>query len=128
MAKKKTAKRKTAKKAAPARKITAIRNAYTKTQILNTIAENTDLKRKDVANVLEELGYIMEGHLKSRGAGEFKLPGLLKVKVKNIPARKAKKNVPNPFKPGELMDIKARPARKTVKVLPLKALKEMASK
>jgi hypothetical protein len=70
----------------------------------------------------------MEGHIKSRGIGEFKLPGLLKVKVTKKPATKARKNVPNPFRPGEFMDVSAKPARKVVKVLPLKALKDMAVK
>ena len=42
------------------------------------------------------------------------------------PARPAKKNVPNPFKPGELMDVAAKPASIRVKVLPLKKLKDMA--
>ena len=34
-------------------------------------------------------------------------------------------SVPNPFRPGELMDVKAKPASTRVKVLPLKALKDM---
>ena len=71
---------------------------------------------------------MIEGHVKNRGSGEFKLPGLLKVKVIKKPATKARKNVPNPFRPGEMMDVKAKPARKVVKVLPLKALKDMAAK
>ena len=35
-------------------------------------------------------------------------------------------NVPNPFKPGETMNVAARPASWKVKILPLKKLKEMA--
>ena len=41
-------------------------------------------------------------------------------------AKKARKNVPNPFKPGEFMDVAAKPASTSVKVLPLKRLKDMA--
>ena len=41
------------------------------------------------------------------------------------PAQPAKKGVPNPFKPGELMDVPAKPAKNVVKVRPLKNLKEM---
>ena len=55
------------------------------------------------------------------------MPGLLKIKVNKKPATKARKNVPNPFRPGELMDVSAKPARKVVKILPLKALKDMAA-
>ena len=51
----------------------------------------------------------------------------MKIKVNKKPATKARKGVPNPFRPGELMDVAAKPARKVVKVLPLKALKDMAA-
>ena len=126
--KKKAVKKRAVKKVAPAKNIKAIRDAYTKTQLFLHIAEDTGLARKDVAKVFESLGDVIEGHVKSRGAGEFKIPGLMKIKINKKPATKARKNVPNPFRPGELMDVKAKPARKVVKVLPLKALKDMAAK
>lgn len=125
--KKKVAKKKTAKKAAPAKNIKAIKDAFTKSALYAHISEETGLARKDVAKVFESLGDVIEGHVKSRGAGEFKVPGLLKIKVNKKPATKARKNVPNPFRPGELMDVSAKPARKVVKILPLKALKDMAA-
>ena len=80
-----------------------------------------------MAAVFASLGDVIEGHVKSRAVGEFKIPGLLKIKVNKKPATKARKNVPNPFRPGETMDVAAKPARKVVKVLPLKALKDMAA-
>jgi len=113
-------------KAAPARKVTALREKYTKTQILNEIADNTGLTRKEVSAVLEELGIVIERHIKKRAVGEFTLPGLLKIKTVKKPAQKAKKGVPNPFRPGETMDVAAKPASTRVKVLPLKKLKDMA--
>ncbi|MBE9559481.1 MAG: HU family DNA-binding protein [Proteobacteria bacterium] len=126
--KKKAAKRKVAKKAAaPEKKIKAIKDAYTKSALYAHISEETGLARKDVAKVFDSLGDVINGHIKSRGAGEFKIPGLLKIKVNKKPATKARKGVPNPFRPGELMDVSAKPARKVVKVLPLKALKDMAA-
>lgn len=123
-AKKKVAKKKAV---APVKNIKAIKDAYTKTQLFAHIAEDTGLARKDIANVFASLSDVIEGHIKSRGAGQFKVPGLLKIKVNKKPATKARKNVPNPFRPGEMMDVKAKPARKVVKVLPLKALKDMAA-
>ena len=105
----------------------AIKEKYTKSQILNEIAENTDLSRKDVSNVLEELSDLIERHIKKRGCGEFTIPGLLKIVTKKKPAQKAKKNVPNPFRPGELMDVAAKPASIQVKVRPLKKLKDFAT-
>ncbi len=128
VAKKKVAKRRVTKKAAPKKAVKAISTGYTKSQLYAHIAEDTGLARKDVANVFESLAGVIEGHVKNRGAGAFTLPGLLKVKINKKPATKARKNVPNPFRPGEFMDIKAKPARKVVKVLPLKALKDMAAK
>ncbi|MGD8558875.1 MAG: HU family DNA-binding protein [Gammaproteobacteria bacterium] len=121
-AKPKRPKKKAAVKSAPK----AIKEKYTKTQILNRIAEETELSRKQVASVFDSLEEIMYGHIRKTGCGEFTLPGLLKVKTRKIPARKAKKNVPNPFRPGELMDVAAKPATIRVKILPLKKVKDMA--
>ncbi len=126
--KKVAAKKRVVKKAAPAKTVKSISAGYTKSQLFAHISEETGLARRDVAQVFDSLSDVIEGHIKSRGAGEFKLPGLLKVKVNKKPATKARKNVPNPFRPGEFMDVAAKPARKVVKVLPLKALKDMAAK
>ena len=95
----------------------------TKSEILNSIAADTDLSRKEVASVLESLEGLISKELKPRGAGYFNLPGLLKIKVVKKPARKARKGI-NPFT-GEEMMFKAKPASKGVKVLPLKGLKSM---
>ncbi|MEM6959926.1 MAG: HU family DNA-binding protein [Myxococcota bacterium] len=108
-----------------ASKTTAISKPLSKSALLSEIADNTELSKKDVALVMDELAVIIERHLKKRGAGSFTLPGLLKIKTVKKPATKARKGVPNPFKPGETMDIAAKPATTKVKVLPLKKLKEM---
>jgi len=120
------AKPKRAKKKAAAPAVKSIKEKYTKTQMLNQIAEETELSRKQVASVFDSLEAIINGHIKKNGCGEFTLPGLLKIKTRKIPARKAKKNVPNPFRPGELMDVAAKPATIRVKILPLKKVKDMA--
>jgi nucleoid DNA-binding protein len=118
--------KKPAAKKALTKNTSAIQEKYTKTQILNTIADNTGLSRKQVSSVLDELTDLVERHIKKRGVGEFTLPGLLKIKAVKRPARPARKNVPNPFRPGETMDIPKKPATTRVKVLPLKKLKEFA--
>jgi len=125
--KKKTGKAAAKKTSAAAkRRAPAIQKKYTKTEILNEIAQNTDLSKKDVAAVLDELAVLIERHIKKRAVGEFTLPGLMKVKSVVRPARPARKGVPNPFRPGETMDIPRKPATTRVKVLPLKKLKEFA--
>jgi len=128
MAVKKASKKKTVAKkaAAKTKRAPAIQKKYTKTEILNEIAQNTDLSKKQVSAVLDELGTVIERHIRKRSVGEFTLPGLLKIKSVVRPARPARKGVPNPFKPGELMDIARKPASTRVKVLPLKKLKEFA--
>lgn len=108
------------------RKITALREKMTKTQVVTEISTNTGLTKKEVNAVLEELGIVIERHIKKRAVGEFTLPGLLKIKTVKKPAQKARKGVPNPFSPGETMDVAAKPASTKVKVLPLKKLKDMA--
>lgn len=116
-----------AKKAAPAKAARpAVRERFTKTQIVSEIADATELSRGQVNAVLDELSGVIESHIKKRAVGEFTLPGLLKIKTIKKPARKARKNVPNPFRPGETMDVAVKPASTTVKVLALKKLKEMA--
>ena len=122
-AKKKVVAKKTAAKPA-ARKTTAITETMTKTQILTHIAEATELSKKDVTAVIDELTILINRHIKKKAVGEFKLPGLLKIKVVKKPAVRARKGT-NPFT-GEEMMFKAKPARNVVKVLPLKALKDMA--
>lgn len=94
----------------------------TKTEILNFIAEETDLKKKEVTAVFEALTKIIARDLK-KGPGVFNVPGLMKIKVVRKPAVPARKGI-NPFT-GEEMMFKAKPARNVVKVTPLKALKDM---
>jgi nucleoid DNA-binding protein len=99
----------------------------TKSQILNEISASTGLSRKQVDAVMTSLDNLVSRHIRKRGAGSFTLPGLLKITTVKKPARRARKGVPNPFKPGETMDIAAKPAQTVVKVRPLKRLKDMAA-
>ena len=104
---------------------TAVKKAMTKTQILAEIAEHTGLSKSDVSAVLDELGVVIERHIKKRAVGSFTLPGLLKIKTVKRPAQKARKGVPNPFRPGETMDVAAKPATTRVRINSLKKLKDM---
>jgi len=98
----------------------------TKTQIIAEVAESTGLAKKDVVKVMDSLTEVIKDSLSSKGAGSFTLPGLIKIEKKKVAAQPAKKNVPNPFKPGEVRDIPAKPAHNKIKVKALKALKDMA--
>ena len=122
-AKKKAAKK--AKKAAPVRKITAVRKPMTKSGIMAEISDKTRLTKKQVSSVLDEMTILIERHIKKGGAGQFSLPGVMKVEVKRKPATKARKGI-NPFT-GEETVFKAKPARNVVKIRPLKKVKDMVA-
>ncbi len=95
----------------------------TKTEIRTQISEITGLTKKEVASVLDGLTQVIGKSLGKRGPKVFSVPGLVKFKVVNKKAKKARKGV-NPFT-GEEMMFKAKPARNVVKAQPLKALKDM---
>ena len=126
-AKKKAAKKAPAKKAAaktPA-KVKAITTKMTKTQIVGGIADSTGLSKKQVSDVMQQLEALIEGSIKKRGAGEFTIPGLMKIVTVKKPAVKARKGI-NPFTGEETM-FKAKPASTAVKIRPLKKMKEFAN-
>lgn len=105
-------------------KTTAIKSRYSKTQIINSLAESTGLTKREIAAVLDDLGILMQRHIKKRSAGEFVMPGLFKIQTDKKPAKKARKGI-NPFT-GEETVFKAKPATTAVKIRALKKLKDYA--
>lgn len=105
---------------------TSAPKAPSKTEIFNTIAEETGLNKKQVSAVFDSLvKNINEVLNKKGGPGTFAIPGLAKITVQRKPATKERKGV-NPFT-GEEQVFKAKPARNVIKVRPLKGLKDMVS-
>jgi hypothetical protein len=96
----------------------------TKSETYGAVAQATGLNRKQVAQVFDELAALVRADLGKKGPGVFTLPGLLKIKRVSKPATKTR-TIPNPFKPGEMMTVKGKPARNVVKALALKSLKDM---
>lgn len=97
--------------------------ALTKTETLNALAEATNLTRKEVGAVIDALGDLIGKELSKKGPGVFNVPGLMKVKVVDKPATKETTR-PDPFNPGQMMTVKAKPASRRVKILALKGLKD----
>ena len=94
-----------------------------KSEIYATLAERTELSKKQVATVFDELTRLLEENLGKKGPRVFNVPGLMKVYVhqrKASPARMGR----NPAT-GEEVQIPARPAKEVIKVRALKGLKEM---
>jgi nucleoid DNA-binding protein len=99
--------------------------APTKSEIMANLAEATGLSKKDIANVFDALTQQIGANLKKGTAGQFTIPGLCKivrVEKKALPKRKGR----NPAT-GEEIWLEPKKASTTVKVRPLKGLKEMVS-
>ena len=115
--------KKTAQKESRVKKVAAVKEQMTKAAIMDEITRNSDLSKKQVISVFNELAVLIERHIKKGAVGQFNLPGLMKIEVKRKPATKARKGI-NPFT-GEPTTFKAKPARNVVKIAALKALKDM---
>jgi nucleoid DNA-binding protein len=97
--------------------------AATKSTIIQTLAEKTELSKVQIGSVLEALENLIKSELGKKGPGIFKLPGLLQIKKVDKPATKARPGI-NPATKEPIM-IKAKPKTTVVRAKPLKALKEM---
>jgi nucleoid DNA-binding protein len=125
MAKAKTVSAKTPKKPEAA-VIRPVKEALTKSALITHLAEQNEIPRKTAAAVYATLEAAFLGSVHPRGVGEFSLPGLLKVSLRKVPARKAGVLVRNPAN-GEMMKAAAKPASIRVKIRALSKLKTAAS-
>ena len=91
-----------------------------KAQLIEKIATQTELSKRDVKGVMDTL--VEVGHKELKKNGLFLVPGFAKFVVIKKPATKARKGT-NPFT-GEAMTFKAKPARKIVRARPVKAAKD----
>ena len=115
---------KAASKAAPKpAKISGAGKVRSKSEVFSLLAEHNGLSRKQVAGVFDTMAQVIAADLKGK-AGIFAVPGLMKITCIRKPATKGGMR-PNPFKPGEMMEVKPKPARNVIKVRPLKGLKGM---
>ncbi len=103
-----------------------MKESFTKSALINLIAEENELPRKTAAAVYATLENVFIGSVHPRGVGEFTLPGLLKVSLRKVPARRAGTLVRNPAT-GEMVKGAAKPASVRVKIRALSKLKRAAS-
>jgi nucleoid DNA-binding protein len=118
MAKKKTGK--------PETSTPVLKQTLTKSALINLIAEQNDIPRKTAVGVFNTLESVMLGSVRPRGIGEFTLPGLFKITLRKVPARKAGTLIRNPAT-GEMMKGAAKPASVRVKIRALSKLKGAAT-
>ena len=92
----------------------------TKSQLIEELTTQSSLSKGEVKRVLEALATIGYGALKKDG--EFLIPGFGKFVVVTKPATKERQGI-NPFTK-QPTTFKAKPARKVLKVRPVKAAKD----
>jgi nucleoid DNA-binding protein len=115
--------KKVVKKAAP--ELKPFKDYMNKSELINYLSDKLDWERSEVRQVLGELENIMMGSVHPKGAGEFMWPGLFKITLRKIPARKAGTLVRNPAT-GEMVKGKAKPASVRVKFRALSKIKNAA--
>jgi nucleoid DNA-binding protein len=103
-----------------------VKETLTKSGLIGLLAEENELSRSVVAGVLASLEKVLLGSVHPRGVGEFTLPGMLKVTLRKVPARKAGTMIRNPAT-GEMVPGAAKPASVRVKVRALSKLKAAAT-
>ena len=130
---KKTAAKKTAapakKAAAPAKKaatapaaLKPVKEAFTKTSLIAHLAAQSGVEPKAAKAVLAALEGAILASVHKKGVGEFTLPGLLKIGLQQVPAKK-KRFGKDPFT-GEERWFPAKPASVKIKTRALKKLKD----
>jgi len=91
-----------------------------KSELIQKVADAVSLPKKDVKAVIEQLASV--GYKELKKNGEFVLPGFAKFIVVKKPATPERSGI-NPFTK-EPTVFKAKPARKILKVRPVKAAKD----
>ena len=91
-----------------------------KTELVEAIATQSGLEKKQVSAVLDSLNDVIYKELKAEH--EVTIPGLLKLTAVTKPAVPEREGI-NPFTKEKTM-FKAKPERKVIKPRPLKALKD----
>ncbi len=124
-AKNKATATKAAPKAAPAA-LKPVKETLTKSALLNHIADQNSISRKQAGEILGTIENVILGSIHPKGVGEFTFPGLMKVTLRKVPARKAGTMIRNPST-GEMMPAAAKPASVRVKIRPLSKLKTAAT-
>jgi DNA-binding protein HU-beta len=100
-----------------------MQKVMSKSELIQGVAEQSNLTRSDVTRMLDALEEV--GHAELKNTGTFTLPGFAKFVAAEKPATEAHQGV-NPFTKEPMM-IEAKPARKVIKVRLLKAIKDAVS-
>ena len=111
-----------AKPVAAAAALKPIKTAFNKTTLVAHLAEESGVEPKATKAVLAALEAAILGSVHKKGSGEFTLPGVLKIGLQQVPAKK-KRFGKDPFT-GEERWFPAKPASVKIKTRALKKLKD----
>lgn len=107
-------------------KTAPVKEALSKSALVNLIAEQNEVTRNVAKGMLATVENAMMGSIHPRGVGEFTLPGVFKISLRKVPARRAGTLIRNPST-GEMVPGAAKPASVRVKIRPLSKLKAAAT-
>jgi hypothetical protein len=124
-AKRKTPKTRVTKKTAtrPA-DVKPIKAAFNRSTLITHLAETAEVDKKAARSLMDALEATVFASVHKKGLGSFTLPGLLKVNVINVPAKKKRRGI-DPFTKVE-REFAAKPATVRIKTRALKKLKDAA--
>ena len=111
--------------AAPAAAAKPIKTAFNKSTLAAYVAEQAGVDAKAARAVLAALEGAIMASVSKKGLGSFTLPGLLKVNVVNVPAKKKRVGI-DPFTKQQ-REFAAKPASVKIKTRALKKLKDAAA-
>jgi hypothetical protein len=112
------------KKSTTATEVKPIKTALNRSSLLVHLAEASNVDRKAAKAVMAALEETILASVHKRGFGSFTLPGLLKINVINVPAKKKRRGI-DPFTKVE-REFPAKPATVKIKARALKKLKDAA--
>jgi nucleoid DNA-binding protein len=98
--------------------------SMTKSQIYDAVAQESEMSKGEVKKFFAALESVVTKQLGKKGPGVITLPGLVKLTAVKKPATKGGERKANPFKPGEFIITKPKPASVKVKARALKAFAE----
>jgi nucleoid DNA-binding protein len=108
----------------PTATVKPVKEALSKTALVQHIAEQASVETKSVKAVLAALEATILGSVNRKGVGAFVLPGLVKLDVVKVPAKPKRKGI-DPFTKQERV-FAAKPATVKIKARVLKKLKDAA--
>lgn len=101
-----------------------IKERFTKVSLVAHLAQASGIEAKEVKKVVAALEATLLASIDKKGAGEFTLPGVVRITAQKVPAKKARKGI-NPFT-GQETTFKAKPASVKLKARFFKKVKEAA--